>query len=126
MTVAGYGTLRQRRERVAEVRESGVVTVALDLFQLGREADIPAACDGLTLRDLLQLALVDYRARYTDTRREELVRRDIDNGIRDGRGNRYRAVRCLFCTRLLAIRATTREQLVREAVELAMARGSTR
>lgn len=110
MTVASYGTLRQRREAVQAIRASGVVLVALDLFQLGREAEIRAACDGLELRDLLQLALVDYRTRYTDTRREDLIRCDVNRKQRTPFARQVtRDLRCLFCTALLATHARTRE-----------------
>lgn len=104
MTVAQVGSLKQRRELVESMRD--VVPVAPDLFQLGRESEIAAACDGHSLPDLLRLSLVDYRNRYTDTRREHLIRRDVDP--KHGRDTlRKRSLVCLFCAEVLAIRATT-------------------
>ncbi len=103
--VAGLGSLKRRRELIAANQD--VAAVALDLFQLGREREIAEACD-CPLSSLLHLALADYRDRYTDTRREHLVRRDIST-LRDGNNNPYRSIVCLFCAKVLAIRATTRE-----------------
>lgn len=104
MSVAGLGPLKFRRALVEVVRE--VVPVALDLFELGRESEIVEACNGNTLADLLRYSLVDYRNRYTDTRREELIRRDVEP-LRSSEKRQTRALVCLFCATLLAMRATT-------------------
>lgn len=102
--VASHGTLRDRRALVESIRE--VVPVALDMFQLGHESEIGIVV-GYRLPYLLQLALVDYRNRYTDTRREQLLRRDQE----DAKAHQPvpRSLVCLFCAEVLATRATTRE-----------------
>lgn len=104
MSIADLGSLKQRRAFVDAVRD--VVPVALDLFQLGRENEIAVACD-TALCNLLRLALVDYRDRYRDTRREHLIRRDVDKHRRHNRPTR--SLVCLFCAEVLAIRATTQQ-----------------
>lgn len=104
MTIADLGTLEQRRQFVENVRD--VVPVALDLFQLGRENEIAVACD-TALCNLLRLALADYRDRYRDTRREQLLRRDLEN--QKHHRPPTRSLVCLFCAEVLAIRASTRE-----------------
>lgn len=103
--IASLGTIKERRALISAVRD--VVPVALDMFQLGREDEIHAAT-GHTLAELLRLALADYRDRYTDTRREELVRRDLERVTRRDRIRR-RTIACLFCSARLAQHATTRQ-----------------
>ena len=64
--VASLGSLKRRRELIAANQD--VAAVALDLFQLGREREIPEACD-CSLSSLLHLALADYQADKCPIRR---------------------------------------------------------